>query len=199
MRVRAFVALSAMSAALAATAVPASAQSYPNSGPVYNGGQNNVHPDAYCAQVRQNRMMIGGAIGAAVGAVLGNNLAARNAQTEGSALGGVAGAATGAMIGRSTGRCSPAAQRNQQQAYGQPYPQPYGAAPAYEPAYEPRRGDYPLAGGPDSGRGYQTSGGGYQSADSCRWGSVTTRDPEGREIRESVYMCRGRDGVWRPQ
>lgn len=194
MRVRALVALSAMSAALAATAVPASAQSYPNSAPVYNNG---VNQDAYCAQVRQNRMLIGGAIGAAVGAVLGNNLAARNAQTEGSALGGVAGAATGAVIGRNTGRCSVAAQRNQQQAYGG-YQQPYGAAPAYEPAYEPRRGDYPLAGGPYNDRGYQTSGG-YQSADSCRWGSVTTRDPEGREIRESVYMCRGRDGVWRPQ
>jgi outer membrane lipoprotein SlyB len=197
MRVRALVALSAMSAALAATAVPASAQSYPN-GPY--GAQNSVNQDAYCAQVRQNRMMIGGAIGAAVGAVLGNNLAARNAQTEGSALGGVAGAATGAVIGRNTGQCSTAAQRaRQQQAYGG-YQQPYGAAPAYEPAYDPRRGDYPLAGGPNSDRGYQTSGRGYDGAgDSCRWGSVTTRDPEGREIRDSVYMCRGRDGVWRPQ
>ena len=55
MRVRALLALTAMSAALAATAAPASAQSY-------NGAQNGVHPDAYCAQVRQNRMMIGGPI-----------------------------------------------------------------------------------------------------------------------------------------
>lgn len=204
---KAWVALSAMSAALAATAVPASAQSYYNSSPQY--AQNGVNPDAYCAQVRQNRMLIGGAIGAAVGAVLGNNLAARNAQTEGAGLGGVAGAATGAVIGRNTGACSAAAQRRTQQAYNgagyqQPYAQqPYAQQPAYDPGYTPQtgyRGDYPLAGGPDT-RGYQTSGRDYRApaADGCRWGSVTTRDPDGRQVNESIYMCRGRDGVWRPQ
>jgi CheY-like chemotaxis protein len=44
---------------------------------------------ADCAQKKQNRMLVGGAIGAVAGAVLGNNTAARNAQSEGSILGGV--------------------------------------------------------------------------------------------------------------
>jgi hypothetical protein len=190
-----------MSAALAATAMPASAQSY-------NTPQNGVHPDAYCAQVRQNRMMIGGAIGAAVGAVLGNNLAARNAQSEGSALGGVAGAATGAMIGRQTGQCAPARQQQAYRpGYQQGYQQPYPQQPAYEPAYEPQpgyRSDYPLEGGPAGypDRGYRDPGyrnaGGYQDPN-CRWGDVTTRDHRGRAVTEQVYICRGRDGVWRPQ
>jgi hypothetical protein len=30
-------------------------------------------------------------------------------------------------------------------------------------------------------------------------GQVITRDPYGREYRENVMMCRGRDGVWRPR
>lgn len=183
MRARAMLALAAVSGALAVTATPASAQSYYQGGPV-NG-------DAYCAQVRQNRMMIGGAVGAAIGAVLGNNLAARNAQTEGAALGGVAGAATGAVIGRNTGACSVAAQRRAQASHGQPgYGQPaYGYG---QPTYgEP----YPLAGGPDYG--YRTSSGGGDP--NCRWGTVSTRDPDGREVRDSIYMCRGRDGVWRAQ
>jgi hypothetical protein len=199
MRVRALVALTALSAALAATAAPASAQTYGTQQPYY-GDRNTINQDAYCAQVRQNRMMVGGAIGAAIGAVLGNNLAARNAQTEGAGLGGVAGAATGAIIGRNTGQCSPSAQRRtQQQAYGgyqQPYPQQGGYQPSYQPA---PRDDYPLEGGPDyRGGGYRTSGGRYD-APQCQWGSVTTRDPYGREVRESIYMCRGADGVWRPQ
>ncbi|MDX2233975.1 MAG: glycine zipper 2TM domain-containing protein [Hyphomonadaceae bacterium] len=202
MRARAMLALAAVTGALAATAAPASAQS------TYQGGA--VNGDAYCAQVRQNRMMIGGAIGAAVGAVLGNNLAARNAQTEGAGLGGVAGAATGAIIGRNTGACSVAAQRRvAQQGYQQPYAQdPYAQAPyapsGYrEPAYDGRgygqqtgyAGDrYPLAGGRDYRN--EAPGGGDPN---CRWGTVSTRDPDGREVRDSIYMCRGRDGVWRPQ
>lgn len=191
MRARAMLAIAAVTGSLAA-AQPAAAQSY------YHGGA--VNGDAYCAQVRQNRMMIGGAVGAAIGAVLGNNLAARNAQTEGAALGGVAGAATGAVIGRNTGACSTAAQARvrQQQAYGYGQPQPgYGYG---QPSYgEP----YPLAGGP----GYRSTGygepsyrePGYGGDPNCRWGSVATRDPDGREVRDSIYMCRGPDGVWRAQ
>lgn len=198
MRARAMLALAAVTGSMAMMAAPASAQSY------YQGGA--VNGDAYCAQVRQNRMMVGGAIGAAIGAVLGNNLAARNAQTEGSALGGVAGAATGAVIGRNTGACSVAAQnRARQQAYGtQPYGEPaYGQTGGYAqvpPPYGQQTGygnDYPLAGGQDP-YGYRNTapGGGDPN---CRWGSMSTRDPDGREVRESIYMCRGRDGVWRAQ
>jgi hypothetical protein len=193
MRAQALLAVAAMTAGLAATAVPASAQTYVTPG-------QGVHPDAYCAQVRQNRMMVGGAIGAAIGAVLGNNLAARNAQTEGAALGGVAGAATGAVIGRNTGQCSVAAQnRARAQGYG------YQQQPAYGYGYPPQDGyrqptygdRYPLEGGPD----YRQTGYGdsYGGDPNCRWGTVSTRDPDGREVRDSVYMCRGRDGVWRAQ
>lgn len=202
MRARAMLALAAVTGSLAVMAAPASAQSYYQGGPV-NG-------DAYCAQVRQNRMLIGGAVGAAIGAVLGNNLAARNAQTEGSALGGVAGAATGAVIGRNTGACSVAAQgrTRQQQAYGygQPQQDPYAQSgyqtgygePRYEPGYGQQTGygdnRYPLEGGRD----YRNAapGGGDPN---CRWGTVSTRDPDGREVRDSIYMCRSRDGVWRAQ
>jgi hypothetical protein len=193
MRARALLAVAAVTTGLGATAVPASAQTY-----AYPAQQ--VHPDAYCAQVRQNRMMTAGAVGAAIGAVLGNNLAAGKNRGDGSILGGVAGAATGAMIGRNTGACSPAAQRAQQGGYGQPQQPAYGYG---QPNYgygQPTYGDrYPLEGGPDYG--YRTSGNGqYGGTDpNCRWGTVSTRDPDGREVRDSIYMCRGRDGVWRAQ
>jgi YMGG-like Gly-zipper len=140
--------------------------------------------DPYCAQQRQNRMLLGAAIGAAAGAVLGNNVAARNAQTEGAVVGGVAGGATGAMIGRSTVKCAPP-----RVAY-EPAPAPagygYGSPVGYD-QYGPVR----PAPTPDYGR---PTGG-----QNCRWGENIMRDPEGREMRESVYMCRGRDGVWRRQ
>jgi hypothetical protein len=88
----------------------------------------------------------------------------------------VIGAASGAAIGRATAKCDV----NQQTAYG------YG------------RDGYGLEGGP-----VRTSGGdyGYGSAprQDCRWGVTTTRDPDGRELHESVYMCRGSDGIWRRQ
>ena len=157
-------------------AAPAMADPYRAAGygaPAY-GAQ-----DPYCAQKKQNRMLLGGAIGAVAGAVLGNNTAARNAQTEGSVLGGVIGAASGAAIGRATAKCDV----QQQTAYG------YG------------RDGYGLEGGP-----VRTSGGdyGYGSPapaprQDCRWGVTTTRDPDGRELKESVYMCRGSDGIWRRQ
>ena len=204
MRARALLAIAAISTGLAATAAPASAQQY------YNGPQNGVNPDAYCAQVRQNRMLVGGALGAALGAVLGNNVAAHRHQGDGAVLGTVLGAGTGAVIGRNTGACSATAQRRAQQGYApgyqqpgyqqggyqQPYPQDYGRQSGYG---EDR---YPLEGGND---GYRDDDYGYRNTaqgggdPNCRWGTVSTRDPDGREVRDSIYMCRGRDGVWRAQ
>jgi uncharacterized protein YcfJ len=163
-------------AAMTALAPAASAQSYRNQSPFVQ--------DPYCAQVKQNRMMVGGAIGALAGAVLGNNVAARNAQTEGAVLGGVAGAAAGAAIGRGTAKCD-------QNTYQSSYPnQNYGGYqndPYQKPTY-----------GSDDYRGYPQQTG-YGGGQDCRWGSNITRDPDGREVRESVYMCRGSDGVWRRQ
>jgi hypothetical protein len=83
--------------------------------------------------------------------------------------------------------------------YGQPQQPAYGYG---QPNYgygQPTYGDrYPLEGGPDYG--YRTAGDAYGGGDpNCRWGSVSTRDPDGREVRDSIYMCRGRDGVWRAQ
>lgn len=198
MRASALLAAAAMTAGLAATAVPAAAQTYGQPYPQQGYGQP-VHPDAYCAQVRQNRMMTAGAVGAAIGAVLGNNLAAGKNRGDGSILGGVAGAATGAMIGRNTGTCSPAAQRTRagQNGYGQPQQPAYGYGyPQEQYPQQTGYGDrYPLEGGPD----YRQSGYGQGGDPNCRWGTVSTRDPDGREVRDSIYMCRGRDGVWRAQ
>jgi hypothetical protein len=198
MRARALLAVAAVTGGLAATAVPASAQTYGQPG----YGQP-INQDAYCAQVRQNRMLTGGALGAAAGVVLGNNLGRGGHRSDGRILGGVVGAASGALIGRNTGACSPAAQRAQagQYGYGQPQQPAYGygypqQGYGQQPAYGER---YPLEGGPGySNSGYNNSS--YGGGDpNCRWGTVSTRDPDGREVRDSIYMCRGRDGVWRAQ
>jgi YMGG-like Gly-zipper len=197
MRARALLAVAAVTTGLGAMAVPASAQTY---GQPPQGYGQPVHPDAYCAQVRQNRMMTGGALGAALGAVLGNNVSARHHQGDGSLLGGVVGAAAGAAIGRNTGACGVNAQRRAQgYGYGQPQQPAYGYPQEQQPYGQPTYGEdrYPLEGGPD---GYRNSGYGNGGGDpNCRWGTVSTRDPDGREVRDSIYMCRGRDGVWRAQ
>lgn len=208
MRARALLAIAAMSTGLAATGVPASAQQYyPAQAYPAQAYPNQTYqgPAPYCGQVRQNRMMIGGAIGAVAGAVLGNNLGAHHHQGDGAILGTVAGAATGALIGRNTGQCSPANQAAQN-GYG--YPQGGYQQGGYQGGYPPPPADYrrptgydryPLDGGPssrDDGYRQASQGGGDPN---CRWGTVSTRDPDGREVRDSIYMCRGRDGVWRAQ
>lgn len=186
MRTQMMLGAAAFVAATAGFLAPASAQSY--------GSPQGVYvEDPYCKQQKQNRMLAGAAIGGVVGAVLGNNVAARNAQSEGSILGGVAGAAAGAAIGRSTARCSGTTYSSGNSGYSTSSSYPYGEPPNSYPASQT---GYPdddsgLYGGPG------TVAGSGHGGNNCRWGSITTRDPDGREIRESVYMCRGRDGVWR--
>jgi hypothetical protein len=155
-------------------AAPAMADPY--RAPAAYGAQSY---DPYCAQKKQNRMLVGGAIGAVAGAVLGNNTAARNAQSEGSILGGVIGAASGAAIGRATAKC----EAGQRQASGYGYGQD----------------QYGLSGGPTRTSGDYGYGAPSAPRQDCRWGVTTTRDPDGRELKESVYMCRGSDGTWRRQ
>jgi hypothetical protein len=60
---------------------------------------------------------------------------------------------------------------------------------------------YGLSGGPTRTSGDYGYGYGAPSAprQDCRWGVTTTRDPDGRELKESVYMCRSSDGIWRRQ
>ncbi len=178
MRGQAFVALGALVCALAATAQPAAAQGYGQGG-YYSATPQQTYTQQACQDSRNRRMVGGAVIGALAGAVLGNNMG----DHENDMLGAVLGGAAGAAIGRQTARC----ETPQQQGYygrGQPapYQQPYGD-------------DDDLYGGP-----YQPSSyGGQQSSANCRWGEVVTRDPDGYEMRDRAYMCRGRDGVWRVQ
>lgn len=190
MRTQMMLGAAAFAAATIGLSAPASAQPYGNN------GQGIYVEDPYCKQQKQNRMLAGAAIGGVVGAVLGNNVAARNAQSEGSILGGVAGAAAGAAIGRSTARCAGttySSSSNGHNGYSTSGNYPYGEPPNSYPASQTGYpdDDYGLHGGPG------TVVGSSSGSNNCRWGSVTTRDPDGREIRESVYMCRSRDGVWR--
>jgi hypothetical protein len=173
MRGQAMLALGVLSGALL-VAAPAQART-----PYYQSGSTYTEEDPWCARQKQNRMLLGAALGGVAGAVLGNNVAARNAQTEGTVVGGVVGAASGAAIGRASAQC---ARTYPSQGYtdpGQTYG--YGGAQGVTYGYD----EYGLAGAPSRGGG------------DCRWGSSSTRDPDGREVRESVYMCRGADGVWR--
>jgi hypothetical protein len=197
MGARALLATTAAAGMLLTAPAPAFAQSNYS----YNG-PNAVSGDAYCQTQRQNRMMIGGAIGAIAGAVLGNNLAARGRQSEGSVLGGVAGAATGAVIGRNSGPCSPAQQRN---TTGRPYGYNQGSPPPpyqgpREPDYRGRgynNGDYPLEGGPRQpayDRGYERGDDRYERGYERSNGVCDYKNVQG----QSIYMCRGGDGVWRP-
>jgi hypothetical protein len=165
-------------------AAPAQAQSN------WGGQGGYTQSDPWCAQQRQNRMLAGAAIGGIAGAVIGKNVAARKNNTEGAVLGGVTGAAAGALIGRSSAQCQNTAAQNQPY-YG-------GAQQGYDPNYN--QGGYYGSDGlygaqPATQAGYGNYGP-PQRAD-CRWGTTITRDPDGREMRESVYMCRGSDGIWR--
>ncbi len=176
MRGQVMLAASAM-AALMALAQPAQAQQGYYASPAYTQAEQS------CSDSRNRRTITGAAIGAALGGILGNNVGRHGHQGDGTVLGAVLGGATGAAIGRSTARC------DARQAYG--YDQPYQGQPYQGP---PPRDDSGLYGGP-----YQPSSYGGRNDPNCRWGQVVTRDPDGYEQRDNVYMCRGRDGVWRAQ
>lgn len=176
MRGKAFVAASAMAAALLG-AQPAAAQQY--------GTYHDAHVANHyqCQQSRTNRTIGGAVIGGILGAVVGHNAAgSRAVRDEGRVLGAVVGAAAGGAIGRSMARCDQVPQG----AYDPYYGQAYGE---YE---DPYYRDEDLYGGP-----YED---GYYRDDynrDCRMTEVTRRDRYGRRYVEEVRMCRGRDGVWR--
>ncbi len=133
-------------------------------------------------------------LGGLAGAVLGSQAASRGHRTDGSVLGAVVGATAGAMIARSNSRCQQTAQGRYDPYSQGPYARdPYAADPYGQAPY---RDDSGLYGGPEpSGYG----GNDYRRNGDCRMGQMITRDPYGREYREDVMMCRGRDGVWRPE
>jgi hypothetical protein len=182
MRGQAFVAASAF-AAMLALAQPAAAQQYPTYHDAHVANQQQ------CQQSRNNRTVGGAIIGGIAGALLGREVADRGVRGEGALLGAVVGATAGGAIGRNSARCDSVPQGSYDPYYGQSYRNHQQQDPYYED-------DSGLYGGP-----YQESG--YYGRDEygrdCRMGEVITRDPYGREYRDSVMMCRGRDGVWRPQ
>lgn len=183
MRGQAFIAASVF--ALMAIAQPASAQQY------------RTYGDAYAAQTQQcqqtqNGRTVGGAlIGAGAGAVIGSHAGARGHRSDGGLLGAALGAVLGGAIGNSSARNSVACNAQVQGSYD-PY---YGQADSrYPDQYQGQ--PYP---GDDDGY-YQGDDNGYYGDDrrDCRMGRETFRDPNGREYSQNVMMCRGNDGVWRP-
>lgn len=183
MRGQAFIAASVF--AIMAMAQPASAQQY------------RTYGDAYAAQTQQcqqtqNGRTVGGAlIGAGAGAVIGSHAGARGHRSDGGLLGAALGAVLGGAIGNSSARTSQACNAQVQGSYnpynGQAdnrYPDQYAGSP------------YP---GDDDGY-YGQDDNGYNGDDrrDCRMGAETFRDPYGREYSQNVMMCRGNDGVWRP-
>lgn len=191
MRGQAFVAASALAAALMAT--PAAAQQYPT--------YHDAHvANSQCQQSQQNRTVGGALIGGIAGAILGHNVAGgHGSRDEGTALGAVVGAVAGGAIGRGTvGQCA----QPDQGAYDPYYGQPYSQQGQYQGQYgddrysDQYKDDEDLDGGPYRESSY--SGDDDYNRD-CRMGQVITRDPYGREYRDNVMMCRGSDGEWRPQ
>jgi len=180
MRGQAFVAAAALAAALMGLAQPAAAQQYPTYHDAHVANQQQ------CAAQRNNNTVGGAVIGGIIGAVLGSNVAANHHRGDGTAVGAVAGAVAGGAIGRGSTNCDEVAQG----AYDPYTGQAYNEYPPDDGAYS----NDDLAGGPDDDQGY------YRDDDrDCRMGQVTTRDPYGRQYTDDVMMCRGDDGVWRPQ
>jgi uncharacterized protein YcfJ len=174
MKRQAFLAAAAMAAALVSVQ-PASAQQYRT----YH--EAHVANQQQCQTSRQNRTVGGAVVGGIIGAVLGREVADRGVRGEGALLGAVVGATAGGAIGRNTAQCSQVPQGDYDPYYGHAQDTYYG-------------GDDDLYGGPNDG---------YYSRDrynqDCRMGEVITRDRYGREYREEAWMCRGADGVWRPE
>jgi|CXWL01.1.fsa_nt_gi hypothetical protein len=187
MRGQVFVAISALAALVA---FPAAAQQYPT----YH--DEHVATQQQCQQSRNNRTVGGAVLGGVLGALLGREVSGRGHRQDGALLGAVVGATAGGAIGRNTSQCAHVPQGSYDPYNGQSsqqYPNdPYGQAPYGD--------DSGLEGGPYQESGYGGGyGGDYGRNEDCRMGQVITRDPYGREIRENVMMCQGRDGVWRPQ
>jgi hypothetical protein len=175
------LAAAAMAVALTAFAQPAAAQQYPTYHDAHVANQQQ------CQQSRNNRTIGGAIIGGIAGALLGREVADRGVRSEGALLGAVVGATAGGAIGRNTAQCGQVPQGGYDPYNGQSY--------QYN-QHDPYAEDDDLYGGP-----YEESG--YYGRDDygrdCHMGQMITRDPYGREYRENVMMCRGRDGQWRPQ
>jgi hypothetical protein len=146
----------------------------------------HVAQQQQCVRERQNNAVAGAVLGGILGAVLGSQVAADGHRGDGTFVGGVLGAAAGAAVGDGASSCGQP-QRSAHEPEGRG---PSARAPA---PYDDGAG---LDGGP---YGPPVAHSGRRAQHDCRWGESVTRDPDGRAYRENVYMCRGRDGVWRTQ
>lgn len=177
MRGQVLAAASALAIAVTALApTTAAAQQYPT----YH--DEHVANQQQCAQQRDNRTVGGAIIGGIVGGLLGREVADRGVRGEGALLGAVVGATAGGALGRTSTRCGGVPQGSYD---------PYDGRAYQYNQHDPYASD-DLYGGP-----YRQSD--YRNQSDCRMGELITRDPYGREYSEDVWMCRGADGVWRPE
>ncbi len=196
-------------AAVGATALPATAQSYRDP----------------CRGERGDNQAAGLILGGILGGVLGSNVAASGHRHDGTALGAVLGGVVGSEIGRSSVNCNTRYYGPSQSYPGQAQDYGYGGYPSYPSSYG-RYPDYPAT--PDYGyypapdyrdRDYRYGdygyGGDYRDSaphykdrrdiyayDSrdyigddyagrdCTDAIQITRLPDGSEIRRSVDACR---------
>ena len=175
-------ALIVAAAAFVAFAQPAAAQQYRD----YH--DQHVATQQQCERTRNGNTAAGAVFGGLLGAVLGSQVSGSGHRGDGSLVGGVIGAATGAAIANgNNSRCAQVPEGSYD---------PYNRQSRY-PSKDDNSG---LEGGPYEesayGRDYGRDDG---RRSDCRMGQVITRDPYGREYRENVMMCQGRDGAWRPQ
>jgi hypothetical protein len=203
-----------LAAGIAATAMPASAQSW-----------NDV-----CRDRRGDNQVAGALLGGVLGGVLGSNVAASGHRHDGTALGAVLGGVVGSEIGRQSTNCNTTYYgpngSYSTAPYYQGYPQNYDPsrgtaysrtpAPNYYP--QPDYGYYPEGGyaddryyedrdyAPRYGKGKGVYGKGkysYRSNDDyagrdCEDAVQITRLPDGTEIRRPVEACRDAYyGDWR--
>ncbi len=178
--------LIAAAAAFVAFAQPAAAQ------------QNRDYHDEYvstqqqCQRARNGNTAAGAVFGGLLGAVLGSQVSGSGHRSDGSLVGGVIGAATGAAIANSNSRCAQVPQGSYDPYSGQQ------RSPNDRYSQDPYKDDE-LEGGPYQESGYGRDYGRDYGRSQCRMGQLITRDPYGREYRENVMMCQGRDGIWRPR
>lgn len=192
-----------LAAAVGATALPATAQSYRDP----------------CRDQRGDNQAAGLILGGILGGVLGSNVAASGHRHDGTALGAVLGGVVGSEIGRGSTKCdnryygssTPYSTYPQQ---GQPYG--YGGYPSNTPAYgyqrAPEYGYYPERDYRDHDYGYGYGGRdqkphythdrdvyAYDNRDyinedyagrDCSDATQITRLPDGTEIRRTVDACR---------
>jgi hypothetical protein len=192
--------------ALAATALPASAQSYRDP----------------CRDQRGSNQAAGLVLGGILGGVLGSNVAASGHRHDGTALGAVLGGVVGSEIGRGSVDCRPVTYGSPQQPYYSPSPyNPYNNQPAYgaSPGYYPPAdyGNYPERGYGDRSqdvyheKDYGRQGRRLYGRDSedyrynedyagrdCEEATQITRLPDGTKVVRPVEACRDAYyGDWR--